>query len=145
MRAVVQRVKEAKVTAEGKVTGEIRHGLLVLLGIHLNDSKEVARWMAEKITLLRIFCDEKGKFQHDLGHMNGEILVVSQFTLYGACEKGRRPDFLEAAPPEHAIPLYEHFLTHLKQLGFPPQCGIFGAKMEVASLNDGPVTLIIDR
>ena len=145
MRAVVQRVKEARVTVDDKTTGEIAHGLLVLLGVHKDDTLEKLDWAAKKITSLRIFSDEEEKFQHDLAHVGGQILVVSQFTLFGDCTRGRRPEFLNAAAPDKALEFYEHFLNAVKKLGFSPHSGRFGAKMDVHSINDGPVTLILER
>ena len=145
MRAVVQRVSRAKVTASGEVTGEIGKGLLVLLGITHSDTPEQATWLAEKIVGLRIFNDEAGKMNRDLADVNGGILVVSQFTLYGDCAKGKRPSFIDAARPEIAIPLYETFINGCKALGIPTATGRFGAMMEVELVNDGPVTVIVEK
>jgi D-tyrosyl-tRNA(Tyr) deacylase len=144
MRAVVQRVSRAKVTSAGETTGEIGRGLLVLLGITATDTAETARWLAEKIAGLRIFNDEAGKMNRDLAEVGGGMLIVSQFTLYGDCRKGRRPSFIDAAPPEIAIPLYETFINAVKALGIPVATGRFGADMQVELVNDGPVTLIVD-
>ena len=144
MRAVVTRVDEASVTIDGAVTGKIGRGFLILLGIAPNDTPAYCTKMAEKILGLRIFTDENGKMNLGLSDVGGQVLVVSQFTLYGDCHKGRRPNFLQAAPPEIAIPLYEQFLRECERLGYPPQHGEFGAHMQVYSVNHGPVTLIVD-
>ena len=144
MRAVVTRVKSASVTIEGAVNGQIGHGLLILLGVAPDDTPAHCKKMADKILGLRIFHDENGKMNRSLADVGGEVLVVSQFTLYGDCHKGRRPNFLQAAGPDIAIPLYEQFLDECRAMGFPPQHGEFGAEMQVASVNDGPVTLIVD-
>lgn len=144
MRAVVQRVKYASVTVDGEITGKIDGGFLVLLGIKEGDSERELDWMAKKICGLRVFEDENGKMNKELKDINGSILVVSQFTLYGDCIKGKRPSFSQAARPESAIPLYERFKKLITENGIPMQCGIFGADMKVELLNDGPVTLIID-
>lgn len=145
MRSVVQRSKAASVTVDEKVIGAISHGLVVLVGIAPTDTKEDVDWMAEKIAHLRIFSDEEGKMNLSVLDRGGEILVVSQFTLYGDCRKGRRPNFTGAARPEHAIPLYEYFCRRLRELGVSSvETGSFGAMMEVQLRNDGPVTLVID-
>ena len=144
MRAVVQRVRSARVTVEGAVVGEIGKGLLVLLGITHDDSAEGANWLAEKIVGLRIFEDDAGKMNHSLDEVGGAMLIVSQFTLYGDCRKGRRPSFVEAAPPEVAMPLYEGFIRAVQSLGVAVGTGRFGAMMQVELVNDGPVTLIVD-
>lgn len=144
MRAVVTRVTEASVTIENEVVGKIGQGFLILLGITHTDTPELCRKLAQKVLGLRVFTDENGKMNKSLGDVGGRVLVVSQFTLYGDCSHGRRPSFIEAARPEQAIPLYEQFLAECEALGFAPQHGQFGAKMEVASVNDGPVTLIVD-
>ena len=144
MRAVVQRVRSAKVTVAGAVVGEIGRGLLVLLGVHTSDSPEQARWLADKLAGLRIFEDNAGKMNLAVGDIGGAVLVVSQFTLYGDCSKGRRPSFIAAARPETAIPLYEAVVTALKSHGVPVATGVFGADMQVELTNDGPVTLVID-
>jgi D-tyrosyl-tRNA(Tyr) deacylase len=140
MRAVIQKVKQASVVVEGRTVGSIQAGLLVFLGIHKNDTPDKTEWMVQKIKQLRIFSDEQGKMHLSVQDVGGEILVVSQFTLYGNCHSGRRPDFLEAARPEHAKPIYEKFV---REMG-TQQTGEFGAQMEVSLVNDGPVTLIID-
>jgi D-tyrosyl-tRNA(Tyr) deacylase len=144
MRAVVQRVRSARVTVEGAVVGEIGKGLLVLLGIAHGDSSEQASWLAEKVVGLRIFEDDAGKMNHSLDEVGGAMLIVSQFTLYGDCRKGRRPSFVEAAPPEVAVPLYEGFIRTVQALGVKVGTGRFGAMMQVELINDGPVTLIVD-
>jgi D-tyrosyl-tRNA(Tyr) deacylase len=144
MRAVVQRVSRAKVTVGEETTGAIGAGLLVLLGVAPDDTPEQARWLAEKIVGLRIFTDAEDKMNLGLSDVRGAMLVVSQFTLYGDCRKGRRPSFIGAAPPEIAIPLYEEFINTVKSLGVPVQTGRFGAMMQVELVNDGPVTLIVE-
>jgi D-tyrosyl-tRNA(Tyr) deacylase len=144
MRAVVQRVSRAQVTVDQEVVGRIDRGLLVLLGVTHHDTDAQARWLAEKIVGLRIFEDAEGKMNRDVGEMGGAVLVVSQFTLYGDCRKGRRPSFVDAAPPESAIPRYEAFINGIKALGIPTATGRFGAMMQVELVNDGPVTLIVD-
>lgn len=144
MRAVLTRVKYASVTIDGETVGKIGPGFLILLGVGPEDTEEQARVLAEKALGLRIFEDENGKMNLGLDAIGGEILVVSQFTLYGNCRKGRRPSFTEAAGPELGNALYEKFLSICRELGYPPQHGRFGADMKVESLNDGPVTLILD-
>ncbi len=144
MRAVVTRVKKAKVVIGGKSVGSIKKGLLVLLGIKTGDTEAEAVKLADKVTGLRIFEDERGKMNLNLCDAGGSVLVVSQFTLYGSCKKGRRPEFLSAARPETAVPLYELFVSECRRLGFSTETGEFGADMQVYSQNDGPVTLILD-
>ncbi len=144
MRAVVQRVRRARVVIDGATAGEIGVGLLVLLGVAPTDTPEQARWLAQKIAGLRIFGDDEGKMNRDVTEAGGGVLIVSQFTLYGDCRKGRRPSFVDAAPPPIAIPLYEAFIDSVKLLGVPVATGRFGADMQVELVNDGPVTLIID-
>ena len=144
MRAVLTRVKYASVTIDGETVGKIGPGFLILLGVGPEDTEEHARVLAEKALGLRIFEDENGKMNLGLDAVKGQVLVVSQFTLYGNCRKGRRPSFTEAAGPELGNALYERFLSICEELGYPPQHGIFGADMKVESLNDGPVTLILD-
>ena len=144
MRAVVTRVNEASVTIDGEITGQIGKGFRVLLGITQGDTPELCRKLAEKVLGLRIFTDENYKMNKGLADVGGSVLVVSQFTLYGDCSHGRRPNFLAAAGPDLAVPLYEQFLAECERLGFPPQHGTFGAHMKVASVNDGPVTMIVD-
>lgn len=144
MRAVVTRVRSASVTVEGRTVGQIGQGFLVLLGIKVGDGEAQAEKLSEKITGLRVFEDEAGKMNRGLGDVGGSLLVVSQFTLYGNCKHGRRPDFLQAAKSAEAIPLYDFFLRRCEERGFPAQTGEFGAEMLVESVNDGPVTLILD-
>ena len=144
MRAVLTRVKHASVTIDGKVHGQIGEGLLILLGITHEDTEAQAVKLADKLTGLRIFEDENGKMNRGLEEVNGQLLIVSQFTLYGNCKKGRRPDFLAAARPEVAIPLYEKFVELCRAKGFHTETGEFGADMQVESLNDGPLTLVVD-
>lgn len=144
MRAVVTRVKNASVTIDGAVKGEIGQGFLILLGVTHEDTEAQAVKLADKICSLRIFEDENGKMNVGLEEAGGELLIISQFTLYGNCKKGRRPEFLAAARPETAIPLYEKFVALCAAKGFQVQTGEFGADMKVASVNDGPLTLILD-
>ncbi len=144
MRAILTRVKSASVTIDGQVTGKIGQGFLILLGVGPGDTEAQCRCLAEKALGLRIFEDENGKMNLGLEAVGGQVLVVSQFTLYGNCRKGRRPSFVEAAGPELGNTLYEKFLSICQELGYPPQHGIFGADMQVESVNDGPVTLILD-
>jgi D-tyrosyl-tRNA(Tyr) deacylase len=144
MRAVVQRVTRAQVVIEGESVGAIGTGLVVLLGVTHGDTPEQAKWLAEKIVGLRIFNDADGKMNRDLLEVGGATLIVSQFTLYGDCKKGKRPSFIDAAPPPVAIPLYEDFINGVKALGVPVATGHFGADMQVELVNDGPVTLIVD-
>ena len=144
MRAVLTRVNSASVTIDGEVVGNIGKGFLILLGVGPNDTERECRYLAEKALGLRIFEDENCKMNLGLEAVNGQVLVVSQFTLYGNCRKGRRPSFAEAAGPELGNELYEKFLSLCEELGYPPQHGRFGADMQVESVNDGPVTLILD-
>ncbi len=144
MRAVLTRVKHASVTIDGKVHGQIGEGFLILLGITHEDTEAQAVKLADKLTGLRIFEDENGKMNRGLDEVKGELLVVSQFTLYGNCRKGRRPEFLAAARPDVAIPLYEKFVELCRAKGFHTETGEFGAYMQVDSLNDGPLTLVVD-
>lgn len=144
MKAVVTRVSEASVRIDGETVGAIGKGFLILLGVGPEDTPADCRKLAEKILGLRIFTDENDKMNLSLQDVSGQVLVVSQFTLYGNVRKGRRPSFTGAADPSVAIPLYEQFLSECERLGFPPQHGRFGADMKVASVNDGPVTLVID-
>ena len=145
MIAVIQRVTEASVTIEGIVKGKIKLGFLVLLGITHSDTDEDIKWLSGKITGMRIFGDAEGKMNLDLKTVDGNILLISQFTLHANTKKGNRPSFIEAARPEVAIPLYEKMIQQLThELGQPIQTGEFGADMKVALLNDGPVTIIID-
>ena len=144
MKAVIQRVKSAQVCVDSQVTGKIGKGLLVLLGIGKGDGESDLSFLASKIPELRIFEDASGKFNLSLKEINGEALVVSQFTLYGDCRKGRRPSFTEAEEPVIAKNFYEQFVSKLREQGVPVQTGEFQAKMEVHLINDGPVTLLLD-
>ena len=144
MRAVLTRVKSASVTIDGEVVGKIGKGFLILLGVGPNDTEKECRYLAEKALGLRIFEDENGKMNLGLDAIDGEVLVVSQFTLYGNCRKGRRPSFTDAAGPELGTAMYEKFLAICEELGYPPQHGRFGADMKVESINDGPVTILLD-
>ena len=144
MRAVLTRVLSASVAIDGQTVGSIGRGFLILLGIGPNDTEKECRFLAEKALGLRVFEDKNGKMNLGLEAVQGQVLVVSQFTLYGNCRKGRRPSFTDAAPPELGERLYERFLADCAALGYPPQHGRFGADMQVSSVNDGPVTLILD-
>ncbi len=144
MRAVLTRVKSASVAIGGQTVGKIGQGFLILLGVGPEDTEETCRYLCEKALSLRIFEDENGKMNKGLSEVGGSVLVVSQFTLYGNCRKGRRPSFTDAGSPQLGNALYEKFLEYCQYLGYPPQHGQFGADMEVTSVNDGPVTLILD-
>ena len=144
MRAVIQRVKESMVSVDGREVGRIGHGMLVLLGVHRQDTDAGAKELARKISHLRIFEDAEGKMNRSLLDTGGEMLVVSQFTLYGDCRKGRRPSFVEAAPPAMAERLYNCFVNRVRQEGIVVETGRFRAMMAVSLVNDGPVTLILD-
>ncbi|MFM8273387.1 MAG: D-aminoacyl-tRNA deacylase [Gemmata sp.] len=144
MRAVIQRVSRARVTVGGAVTGEVARGWLVLLGVGPADTAETVNWAAEKVANLRAFEDADGKMNLSVQDVGGGVLVVSQFTLYGDCSKGRRPSFGGAAPPAVAEPLYEAFVNALKMLGVAVATGRFGADMQVELVNDGPVTFALD-
>ncbi|QAY65191.1 D-aminoacyl-tRNA deacylase [Paenibacillus protaetiae] len=144
MKVVVQRSKQAKVTVDGAAVGEIEFGLVLLVGITHEDTEADVRWMADKTAGLRIFEDEAGKMNHSVVDVGGQILSVSQFTLYGDCRKGKRPNFMAAARPEQAEPLYEQFNEALRAQGLTVQTGVFGAMMDVSLTNWGPVTLILD-
>jgi len=144
MRVVVQRVKHASVTINGTVNGKINNGFLVLLGIQSTDSEQDVDYLVKKVTNLRIFSDENDKMNLSLKDVNGELLIVSQFTLYANCKEGNRPSFVEAAKPDIAIPLYEYFVSECKKIIPVVETGIFGADMKVNLLNDGPVTIIMD-
>ena len=145
MRVVLQRVSSASVTIDGRIAGAIDRGFLLLAGWTHGDTPAVNAWMAEKITGLRLFGDAEGKMNLALADVGGAVLVVSQFTLYGDAEKGRRPSFIAAARPEEAIPLYEDFVSQLRKTGLQVATGEFGAMMDVALVNDGPVTLVLER
>ena len=145
MRVIVQRVQSSRVEIDGEVSGEIGQGLMVLLGITEGDGQEQCDFLADKLVHLRIFTDEQEKMNLSLQDINGEMLIVSQFTLYGDCKKGRRPSFVAAARPETAVPLYEYFIDAVKRLGVKKVAtGQFGADMQVYIQNDGPVTLMLD-
>lgn len=144
MRACIQRVHEARVTVEDKVVGQIGRGLVVLLGVGHQDSPRNAERLADKLVSLRIFEDDQGKMNRSLSEIGGEMLVVSQFTLWGDCRKGRRPSFINAAPPEMAEEHYEHFCSLVQQKGIPVARGQFRTHMDVALVNDGPVTLNLE-
>ena len=145
MRLVVQRVTESNVKVDGKIVGAIKKGFLVLLGIKTTDTKEDADYLVRKLTNLRIFTDENDKMNLSLKDVGGELLIISQFTLYGDCKKsGNRPSFTDSAKPDIAIPLYEYFVEECKKQIPVVQTGIFGAHMEVSLLNNGPVTIILD-
>lgn len=145
MRAVIQRVTQASVTVEGKITGEIGPGLLVLVGIEDADGPEDLTWLSNKIVNLRIFGDDAGVMNLSVKETGGDLLLVSQFTLHASTKKGNRPSYIRASKPDIAIPMYEKMIAQLGQdLGKPVQTGIFGADMKVALLNDGPVTITID-
>lgn len=144
MRVVVQRVKHASVTINESVNGKINNGFLVLLGIQSTDSEQDVDYLVKKVTNLRIFSDENDKMNLSLKDVNGELLIVSQFTLYANCKEGNRPSFVEAAKPDVAIPLYEYFVSECKKIIPVVETGIFGADMKVDLLNDGPVTIIMD-
>lgn len=144
MRAVVQRVSSASVTVEEQIVGEIGPGLLILLGVGTDDERADGIWLAEKVAGLRIFPDADGKMNCSVRDAGGAALVVSQFTLYGDCRKGKRPSFVRAAPPEIANSLYEDFMAELRGHGLQVESGRFQAHMDVASVNDGPITLLLD-
>jgi D-tyrosyl-tRNA(Tyr) deacylase len=145
MKALIQRVKYASVTIDGKLYSSIKSGLLLFLGVEKCDNKENADWLAEKIIKLRIFEDETGKMNKSVSDINGEILIVSQFTLCGNCMKGTRPSFDNAMAPEKANELYEYFIQKLKSFNINPKTGKFGAMMDIELLNDGPVTFMIEK
>lgn len=145
MKLVIQRVKNASVKVEEKTVGKIKKGFLVLIGIKAGDTKEQADYLAKKLCNLRIFTDENDKMNLALKDVGGKLLIVSQFTLYGNCNDGNRPSFIEAERPENAIPLYEYFCDKCQERGIEVQKGVFGAHMEVELLNDGPVTIIMEK
>ena len=144
MRALIQRVTKASVSIEGKVVGSIGKGLVILLGVKLGDTNDDANFLADKSVNLRIFADQEGKFNLSALDVGGELLAISQFTLYGDTRKGRRPSFIDAAPPEISEPLYEKFVTYLRQSGLKVATGVFGAMMLVEIHNDGPVTILLE-
>ena len=145
MRTLLQRVSRAEVRVDGRVAGRIGRGYLLLVGLTEGDDEDVLAWMAEKVLGLRLFGDDAGKMNLDLAAVDGALLVVSQFTLYGDARKGRRPSFVDAARPEIAIPLYERFVALLRERGAVVETGEFGAMMDVELVNDGPVTLWLER
>ena len=144
MRAVVQLVSRAAVRVNSETVGKIEAGLVVLLGIAAGDTREAADYLAEKVASLRVFTDREGKMNLSVGEVQGAVLAVSQFTLYGDVRRGRRPSYIRAAAPEEAEPLYEYFLKALRGHGFPVESGVFRAMMELELVNDGPVTILID-
>ena len=145
MRAVIQRVSEASVIIENEIISRIEIGLVILLGIEIDDNNEDVKWLANKTSQLRIFSDIEGKMNNSITDVNGAVIVVSQFTLHAKTKKGNRPSYIKASRPEQAIPLYELFKEELSQLiGKKVQSGVFGANMQVSLINDGPVTIIID-
>ena len=145
MRIVVQRVKNAEVKVDGKITGSIEKGFLVLLGITHTDTRETADYLVKKLCKLRIFEDENEKMNLSLKNVGGSLLIVSQFTLYADCSEGNRPSFINAAKPDMANKLYEYFCNKCKEQGIKVEKGIFGADMKVSLLNDGPVTIILEK
>ena len=145
MKLVVQRVKNASVEVDGNIVGKIEKGFLVLVGIKVGDTKQQADYLVKKVCNLRVFEDENGKMNLSLKDIGGKLLIVSQFTLYGNCNEGNRPSFIEAARPEEAIPLYEYFCEQCAKNDIEVQRGIFGADMKVQLLNDGPVTIVIEK
>lgn len=145
MRLVVQRVKNAKVEVEGKTVGQIEKGFLVLLGVTHNDTKVEADYLVKKLCNLRVFEDENDKMNLALKNVNGELLIISQFTLYGDCSQGNRPSFINAAKPDIAEPLYEYFCEECEKNSIHVEKGIFGADMKVSLLNDGPVTILLEK
>ena len=145
MRAVIQRVGQANVKVDGKITGEIKNGLLVLIGIEDADGQDDLLWLSNKVVNLRVFDDENGVMNQSVKEIDGNILLISQFTLYASTKKGNRPSYIRASKPEIAIPIYERMIAQLENdLGKKIQSGIFGADMKVELLNDGPVTIVID-
>ena len=145
MRALLQRVSRASVTVDGRVVGQIGRGFVVLVGVTHADTRAEAEWVAAKVAGLRVFDDEAGKMNRALADVGGELLVVSQFTLYGDARKGRRPSFSDAAAPERAEPLVDYFVEQLRRAGFTVATGVFGAHMDVEIHNDGPVTLLVEK
>jgi D-tyrosyl-tRNA(Tyr) deacylase len=145
MRALLQRVSSASVTVNNRVVGRIADGFVILLGVTHTDSEEEAKWLARKVAGLRVFDDVDGKMNASLADVNGELLVISQFTLYGDSRKGRRPSYTEAARPEQAEPLVDYFIEQLRGMGYNVATGVFGAHMDVEIHNNGPVTLMVER
>ena len=145
MRTVIQRVSHCSLVIDGAEYSSIKNGLLILLGIETEDTREDADWLVKKIAQMRIFGDADGKMNLDIKEINGEVMIVSQFTLHASTKKGNRPSFIKAARPEQAIPLYEYFIQQMNtELGKPSATGSFGADMKITLLNDGPVTIVID-
>lgn len=144
MRLLIQRVSQASVAVDAEIVGRINEGLLVFLGIHKDDTEESVDWLVKKLVHLRIFEDGQGKMNLSIQDVRGEILLISQFTLYANCLSGRRPDFISAAPPSKALPLYERFIIELKKYPIHVQTGEFGARMKVSLTNEGPATFILD-
>lgn len=144
MKFVIQRVTNAKVTIEGKVNGQIGKGLMVLIGVSNDDTKEIADKMVRKMLGMRIFEDENGKTNLSLEDVNGELLLISQFTLYADCKKGNRPSFINAGAPDMANQMYEYIVSECRKTGWKVETGIFGADMKVELLNDGPFTIVLD-
>lgn len=144
MRAVIQRVKKGSVEIKEKETGKIEEGLVILLGVGQNDTEKDAKYLAEKIVNLRIFEDREGKINLSVKDINGQILVISQFTLYGDCKKGRRPSFISAAPPDKAVKLYDYFIKYIKNYSLKIETGEFQTIMLVKIYNNGPVTILLD-
>lgn len=145
MKLIVQRVSQAAVTVNEQIVGKIGKGALIFLGITHTDTESQGVWLANKLLNLRIFEDQNGKLNQSLIDQKGSLLIISQFTLYADCKEGRRPSFIQAAPPEIAKPLYEHFILEMKKSDLLVETGIFGAKMEVTLTNSGPITLILER
>jgi len=145
MKIVIQRVSSASVTVDSKIVGQIQKGFVVLLGITTNDTEAEAKFLANKVSNLRVFEDQYSKMNLSLKDVDGKVLVISQFTLYGNAQKGNRPSFIEAARPEHAIPLYKYFISQIEKNSIHVETGIFGAKMEVEIHNSGPVTILIEK
>lgn len=145
MRALLQRVSAARVEVDDRVVGQIGSGWLILLGVRKGDTLEAAKWLAEKCIHLRGFADDHGKMNRSVVDVQGQLLIVSQFTLYGDCQHGRRPGFDDAAPPDQAKELYVSFCEHARSLGVPVEQGIFQADMQVSLVNDGPVTFLVER
>ncbi len=145
MKLVLQRVSSASVEVDGRIVGKIGKGLLILLGVTHDDDASVVPWLAKKTVEMRIFEDDEGKMNRGLTDIDGEILVVSQFTLYARCRKGRRPDFIDAAAPDKAERLYEEYVKQVREMGVKVETGVFGAMMQVKLVNDGPVTIILER
>jgi D-tyrosyl-tRNA(Tyr) deacylase len=145
MKLLIQRVSEAAVAIDGQIVGQIGRGFCLLVGFTHSDGNREAEWLAQKVVGLRVFEDDQGKMNLSLNDVNGELLVISQFTLYGDAQKGRRPSFIAAAPPEQSEPLYEYFISQLEEAGLRVATGVFGAEMKVYIVNDGPVTIMLEK